>query len=155
MTATAENGWLLQIERHINASPETVWQVMTERMEEWWCPKPWRVEIIEQDWRAGGRSAMVMRGPEGEEMPQEGVFLEVLPGQRFVTTDAYRVGWMPQEPFMTGFWEVVPDGDGALYRAGARHWQEETMRNHEAMGFIDGWGVCADQLAALCEGRSI
>ena len=155
MTATAENGWLLQIERHINAKPDVVWQVMTERMEEWWCPKPWRVEIIEQDWRPGGRSAMVMRGPEGEEMPQEGVFLEVIPGQRFVTTDAYRVGWMPQEPFMTGFWEVVPDGDGALYRAGARHWQEETMRNHEAMGFIDGWGVCADQLAALCEGRSL
>ena len=155
MTATAENGWLLQIERHINVKPDVVWQVMTERMEEWWCPKPWRVEIIEQDWRAGGRSAMVMRGPEGEEMPQEGVFLEVIPGQRFVTTDAYRVGWMPQEPFMTGFWEVVPDGDGTLYRAGARHWQEETMRNHEAMGFIDGWGVCADQLAALCEGRSI
>ena len=155
MTATAENGWLLQIERHINAKPDVVWQVMTERMEEWWCPKPWRVEIIEQDWRPGGRSAMVMRGPEGEEMPQEGVFLEVIPGQRFVTTDAYSVGWMPQEPFMTGFWEVVPDGDGTLYRAGARHWQEETMRNHEAMGFIDGWGVCADQLAALCEGRSI
>jgi uncharacterized protein YndB with AHSA1/START domain len=154
MTATADNGWLLQVERRINASPETVWQVMTERMEEWWCPKPWRVEIIEQDWRAGGRAAMVMRGPDGEEMPQEGVFLEVVPGTRFVTTDAYSVGWIPQEPFMTGFWEITPDGDGTLYRAGARHWKEETMRNHEAMGFTEGWGVCADQLAALCEGRA-
>ena len=155
MTATADNGWLLQVERRINASPETVWQVMTERMEEWWCPKPWRVEIIEQDWRAGGRAAMVMRGPDGEEMPQEGVFLEVVPGTRFVTTDAYSGGWIPQEPFMTGFWEITPDGDGTLYRAGARHRKEETMRNHEAMGFTEGWGVCADQLAALCGGRAI
>ena len=25
-----------------------------ERVEEWWCPKPWTVEIVEQDWRAFG-----------------------------------------------------------------------------------------------------
>ena len=28
------------------------------------------------------------------------------------------------------------------------------MQQHEAMGFAEGWGQCADQLAAICEGRS-
>jgi uncharacterized protein YndB with AHSA1/START domain len=25
-------------------------------------------------------------------------------------------------------------------------------KKHEAMGFREGWGICADQLKALCEG---
>ena len=78
-------------------------------MEEWWCPKPWTVEIIEQDWRAGGRSAMVMRGPSGEAMPQEGVFLEVSPGKRFVFTDAFTKDWLPQRPFMVGMMEFAAE----------------------------------------------
>lgn len=150
MAASADNGWLLQIERHIGAKPDVVWHAMTKRQPEWWCPKPWTVEIIAQDWRAGGRSAMVMRGPDGEEMRQEGVFLEVVDGRRFVTTDAFRVGWVPQPAFMTGCWEVMPDGDGSLYRASARHWNATDMQRHEAMGFTNGWGICADQLAAMC-----
>lgn len=37
----------LAVERHISAPPEAVWQIMTDRLAEWWCPKPWRTEIIE------------------------------------------------------------------------------------------------------------
>jgi uncharacterized protein YndB with AHSA1/START domain len=36
-----------------------------------------------------------------------------------------------------------------------RHWTEATMKQHEEMGFVEGWGACADQLVALCEGREI
>ena len=67
----------LSVTTYIDAPPEMVWQVMTQRQEEWWCPTPWRAEIVEQDWRPGGRAAMIMRGPNGEEMPNEGVFLDV------------------------------------------------------------------------------
>lgn len=151
MTGTAENGWALTIERRIAAPPAKVWQIMTERQTEWWCPKPWHAEIIEQDWRAGGRSAMVMKGPEGEEHPQEGVFLEVTPGVRFVSTDAFHQGWKPAGPFMVGIWEIAPDGDGTLYRARALHWTEEAMASHADMGFEQGWNACTDQLQALCE----
>lgn len=153
MTNEAESGWELSIERHIAAPPERVWQIMTDRQEEWFCPVPWRAEVVEQDWRAGGRSAMVFKGPDGEEMPQEGVFLEVVPGRRFVTTDAFGPGWVPVGPFMVGGWEIEPEGDGTRYRAWARHWSEETWRQHKEMGFEAGWGACADQLAALCEAK--
>ena len=142
----------LVVERHIAAPPERVWEAMTTRMPEWFCPRPWRAEMVEQDWRAGGRSAMTFHGPDGETMPQEGVFLEVVPGRRFVFTDAYRVGWVPQKPFITGFFDIAPDGDGTRYRASARHWDEEARKQHEAMGFTQGWGAAAAQLAELCEG---
>ena len=145
----------LSVERHIAASPQTVWQIMTERTSEWWCPKPWRVEIVEQDWRAGGRSAMIMRGPEGEEMPMEGIFLDVVPQQRFIFTDAMTAEWQPHDAFMIGGFEIAPgDKGGTQYRAWARHWTEEAMKQHLEMGFKDGWSTVADQLAALAESEA-
>ncbi|MEZ5654751.1 MAG: SRPBCC domain-containing protein [Sphingobium sp.] len=142
----------LFVETYIDASPEKVWDIMTKRMEEWWCPKPWRTEIVEQDWRAGGRDAMIMRGPnEGEEHPTEGIFLEVTPGVRFVSTDAVNYKMEPQQPFMIGTWEIFPEGSGTRYRASARHWTEEARNQHAEMGFEQGWGACAQQLKELVE----
>lgn len=152
MTATAANGWELSVTRFIAAPPQAVWTVMTERISEWFCPRPWRAEIVEQDWRAGGRTAMLFRGPDGEEMPQEGVFLEVSPGLRFVSTDAVTRDHRPSDPFMIGIWEVAAEGGGTRYTARARHWTEEKCKAHEEMGFTAGWGAAADQLVALCEG---
>jgi len=141
----------LAVERYIDAPPAVVWQVWTERLAEWWAPKPWTTEIIANDLRPGGRSAMLMRGPDGATSPMEGVVLEVVPRERIVFTDAFRVGWIPQAPFMVGVFTMTPDGAGTRYRACARHWDEATRRQHEAMGFREGWGAVADQLAALAE----
>lgn len=147
----------LFVERHIAAPPETIWKIMTERTAEWWCPKPWTTTIVEQDWRPGGRSAMIMRGPSGEggEHPLEGVFLEVTPNRGFVFTDAFKAGWIPQPAFIVGYFELTPDGKGGThYRAGARHWDEEALKRHEEMGFKDGWGAVAGQLAELAEAEA-
>ncbi len=142
----------LAVTRLINAPVDTVWKIATERLEEWWCPKPWTVEIIEQDWRAGGRSAMVMRGPNGEEMPQEGVFLEVSPGERFVFTDALATDWHPQGGmFMVGIMEFRAENGKTRYTGRARHWTREAYDQHKAMGFEQGWAAVAEQLATLAE----
>lgn len=141
----------LSVTRHIAAPVDTVWRIATERMVDYWCPRPWRVEIVEQQWRAGGRSAMVMHGPNGEAMPQEGVFLEVTPGVRFVFTDAFASGWRPQGPFIVGIVELAAEDGGTRYTATARHWTAEACEQHRAMGFEQGWRTVADQLAELAE----
>ncbi len=42
------------------------------------------------------------------------------------------------------------DEDGKTrYTARARHWTPADKQAHEAMGFHQGWGICADQLARL------
>jgi uncharacterized protein YndB with AHSA1/START domain len=148
---TAAVPFELAIERHIDASPEIVFKVWTERLEEWWAPKPWTTRIIEHDLRPGGRTAMVMTGPGGETSPIEGVVLEVIPNQRIVFTNAFTAGWIPQTPFMVGLFEFAPERGGTRYRASARHWDEATMKQHEAMGFQRGWTQVAEQLAALAE----
>ena len=150
MTATAED-LTLSVTIWIDAPPEKVWHALTERQELWWCPKPWRVEIVEQDWRAGGRAATTMHGPNGEVMPNDGVFLEVVPGVRYMATDAFTVGWKPAKPFMVGIWEIAPEDGGTRYTGSARHWTKEAHDQHKAMGFEQGWGVVAQQLKELCE----
>ena len=143
----------LSITRFIAAPLAKVWHTMTERQTEWWCPVPWRAEIIQQDKRAGGRCDMVFKGPDGEEEPQSGIYLAWDEGRRFITTDAVTADFIPAGPFMIGIWEVAPEGDGTRYTATARHWTEEACKQHADMGFAEGWGACADQLQALCEAQ--
>jgi uncharacterized protein YndB with AHSA1/START domain len=147
----------LSVERRIDAPPSRVWQVMTDRITEWWCPKPWSTTIDKLEWKAGGAFHLVMRGPNGEadcqgEESVGGVLLEYEPERRFAVTDAFSPGWMPHEPFLVGIFEIEPDGDGTLYRATARHWTAEAMEKHREMGFEQGWNAVAEQLAGLAEG---
>ena len=145
----------LSLTRTIDAPPEKVWDVMVNRLEEWYCPAPWRAEIDRQERRAGGRCEMTFYGPDGEAMPQNGIYLAFDEGRRFVSTDAVVMGedgeFEPAGPMMIGFWEIEPQGSGTRYTARARHWTEESKKQHEEMGFAEGWGACADQLKALCE----
>lgn len=143
----------LSVTRYIAAPPAAVWDAMVNRQEEWWCPRPWRVEIVAQDRFPGGRSAMIMHGPDGEEMPHDGIMLAWDEGRRFASTDAIVGDLEPSGPFMIGIWEIEPEGEGTRYTARARHWSDEARQQHEEMGFVQGWEACAAQLAELCEAR--
>ena len=85
---------------------------MTQHMAEWWCPKPWTTEIVAMEPRAGGRSATIMRGSNGEEGAHEGIFLAWDEGRRFAFTDAVTAELMPSGPFMIGIMELTPEGLG-------------------------------------------
>lgn len=143
----------LSITRFIAATPEAVWDVLANRQAEWWCPVPWRAEIVVQERRPGGRSSITMYGPDGEIAPNEGIFLAWDEGRRFIVTDAVTADFQPAGPFMVGIWEIAAEGDGTRYTATARHWTAEAMQQHADMGFDAGWNACADQLQALCEAR--
>lgn len=148
---TAAEQHLLSITRLIDAPREAVWRAWTDHLAEWWCPRPWTVEIVEQDLRAGGRSAMILRGPNGEEAPQEGVFLEVVPLERVVFTDAFTAGWIPAGPFIVGVLAFADEDGKTRYTASARHWTAEAKAQHEAMGFVQGWTTVAEQLEEVAK----
>jgi uncharacterized protein YndB with AHSA1/START domain len=94
-----------------------------------------------------------MRSPEGQEMPNPGVYLEVIPNEKLVFTDAFTSAWAPREgaPFMVGILTFADEGGKTRYIATVRHWTKEARDQHEAMGFLTGWNQCADQLEALAK----
>ena len=142
----------LVLTRLIDADPMDVYRCWTEPelMKQWFTPRPWTTPVIENDVRPGGTSYVLMRGPEGEEHPNRGVYLEVVPGRKLVTTDAFTEAWVPSEkPFMTAVLTFEPEDGKTRYTAIARHWSAEDKEAHEQMGFHDGWGKATDQMEAL------
>lgn len=145
----------LVLERIIDAPRERVFRAWTdpELLKQWFAPLPWTTPRAEMDVRPGGASLVVMRSPEGEDFLNPGVYLEVVPNERLVFTDAYTKAWDPSEkPFMTAILTFEDQGGKTKYTARVRHWTAADREKHEQMGFHQGWGQCADQLAALVAG---
>ena len=147
----SDTGHELSITRLIDAPVDAVWRAWTEHPNDWFCPKPWRAEVSVMELHAGGRSAITMYGPDGEVMPLEGVYLEVVPGRRIVSTDAFTAGWHPAGPMMVRIDDFADEGGRTRYTAIARHWTAEAKAQHEAMGFEAGWNAATDQLEEVAK----
>jgi uncharacterized protein YndB with AHSA1/START domain len=152
---TATNSHELVLQRTLQAPRMAVWRCWTEPalMEQWFCPKPWYVSDVKSDLRAGGAISMMMRGPDGQAFPNNGAYLEIIHGQRLVTTDAFNADWQPSgKAFMVvDITMADAPGGGTLYKAVARHWNAQDRQSHMEMGFHTGWGIAADQLDALAK----
>ncbi|MBL8644628.1 MAG: SRPBCC family protein [Rhodospirillaceae bacterium] len=140
----------LVLERTIDVPVELVWKVWTtpEHIKPWFCPKPWSVTHCEIDLRPGGVFKTTMRSPEGQEFPNAGCYLEVVPLKRLVFTDTLEPGFRPaQNPFFTAVLELTANGKGGThYKAIAIHRDPEGAKKHEEMGFYDGWGTVVTQM---------
>ncbi|MEO7255370.1 MAG: SRPBCC family protein [Casimicrobium sp.] len=147
----------LSLTRLIDAPRDKLFRCWTEPalIVQWFTPPPWKTIHAETDVRTGGSSCMVMQGPDGTEMPNRGVYLEVVENEKIVFTDAYTSAWVPSaKPFFTGVLTFEEEGGQSgitRYTARARHWNAEDARAHEVMGFHQGWGIATDQLAALAK----
>ena len=142
----------LVLTRLVDVPAEKLYRCWTEPalLTQWFAPLPWTTPHAELDVRAGGANRITMRSPEGEDMPNEGIYLEVVPNEKLVITDAFRAGWMPTAAaFMVIVLTFTPEDGKTRYIARARHWTKEAAEQHEQMGFHTGWGICADQLVAL------
>jgi uncharacterized protein YndB with AHSA1/START domain len=154
-TTTSTEGRDLILTRVIDAPRKKVFRAWTEPelLKKWFAPRPWTTPHVETDVRASGSSLVVMRSPEGQEFPNRGVYLEVVPNERLVLTDAFVNAWEPSpKPFMTVIL-TFEDLDGKTrYTARVRHWSDADREAHEKMGFHVGWPMCAEQLAEVVAG---
>lgn len=157
MTATAKaaaptSDRDLVLTRIIDAPCEKVFRAWTapELLKQWFAPRPYTTPVAELDLRLGGANRIVMRSPDGNDIPCGGVYLEIVKNERLVFTDAYTKAWEPSEkPFMTVILTFEDRGGKTQYTARVRHWTVADRETHEKMGFHEGWGQCADQLAEV------
>lgn len=139
----------LVLERVIDVPRELVWTAWTtpKHLRQWFVPRPWTITDCEIDLRPGGMFRTTMRSPEGQEFPNAGCYLEVIPNERLVFTDALLPGYRPSEnPFFTAVLMLEPSGSGTRYTAIAIHRDEDGRKKHEEMGFHEGWGTVVDQM---------
>jgi uncharacterized protein YndB with AHSA1/START domain len=150
----------LTISRRIAAPRAAVWAAWEDphRLEEWFCPRPWRAEVTAFELRPGGAFGTVMHGPDGERHGETGCFLDVVPGMRIVFTSALGEGWRPRtgsgigcDVPMTAIITLADDGDGTLYEGRVLHANAEDTKNHEEMGFEPGWGAAIAQLETVAQ----
>lgn len=143
----------LVLTRVIDAPREKIFRAWTdsEILKQWFAPKPYSTPVAKLDVRTGGSNVIVMHDPQGNDFPNRGVYLEVIPNERLVFTDAYTQAWEPSaKPFMTVTISLEDTGAGKTkYTALVRHWSVEDKQTHEKMGFHQGWGICTDQLEAI------
>jgi len=145
----------MSLTRLLDAPADKLFRCWTtpDLIQQWFAPKPYTTTLAEVDLKPGGATNVVMKSPEGQEIPCPGQYLEVVPNRKLVFTDAFRGDWTLGEgaPFMVAIITFEPQGQKTHYTATVRHWTEEDRAKHEQMGFYTGWGICADQLEALAK----
>ncbi len=152
----------LSFTRDIDVPRHRVWRAWTEPalLMPWFCPLPWKTIACELDLRPGGIFSTTMQSPEGQEFPNLGCYLEVIPYQKLVWTNALLPGFRPSPPsatcgdasvsFMfTAMVEFADYASGTRYTATVSHADEAGCKQHAAMGFEAGWGAALDQLVAM------
>ncbi|MFD2262730.1 SRPBCC family protein [Lacibacterium aquatile] len=155
MSASFDPARDLTISRIIKAPRMSVWKAWTDpaRFEKWWIPAPALCRVERMEVRPGGSLVTHMSENGGPFLPHvDFCYLAVEEGSRLVVTDALRAGWRPaQQSFMTAILSFQDHPQGTEYSAHVMHKTDADRKSHEEMGFHDGWGTVAAQLAALVE----
>lgn len=142
------------ISRVFNAPRREVWKAWTDpkAVARWWGPRGFSTRVDQLDLRPGGRTDYVMIGPDGTEYPVTGVFREVVPNEKIVTTDEFGEDYqarhgeaLPSGIILTVLFEDAGPGR-TLLTLHIAHPDAENRRKHEEMGVVPGWGSSLDCL---------
>jgi uncharacterized protein YndB with AHSA1/START domain len=81
--------------RVVDAPRRLVFDAWTnpEHLPHWMGPRDWTMPVCEIDLRPGGSWHYVLRGPDGSEMEMRGVYQEVSPHDRLVSTTSWGGDW--------------------------------------------------------------
>lgn len=158
MTATSTtqvNDMDIVITREFAAPRQLVWDVWTQpkHIEKWFGPKGFDTRVEKLEFEVGGRSVYVMTGPDGTEYPSNGVFKEIVPIEKIVTTDEFGDGFdeiesmkgkdLPQGMVTTYlFYDITERTKLTIITS---HPTVEDKKKHEAMGVVEGWNSSLDK----------
>ena len=141
------------IERFIDAPTRLVWEALTkpEHLKEWYMPKAWgRVARAEMDLRPGGIISIDIATGDGQDVPNLGCILEVVPMKRLVWTSMLFPGYRPavfDDIPITAIMTMEAVGTGTRYVFTALHRNEADLETNKTSGFYQGSEIAVEQLA--------
>ena len=139
------------IERFIDAPRELVWEALTnpEHVREWYMPRQWgRVARTEMDLRPGGAFGIDIATADGQEFPNLGCFLEVVPLERLSWTSMLFPGYRPatfDDIPITAIVTLESAGAGTRYVFTALHRDEADFEKNRESGWQQGTEIVVDQ----------
>lgn len=143
------------IERFIDAPRHLVWEALTkpEHLKQWYMPKAWgAVSACEMELKPGGIFSIDIKVGDGQEVPNLGCFLEVIPMERLVWTSMLFPGFRPavfNDIPITAVVTLHAEGSGTRYVFTALHRDETDCKNNKESGWLEGTEIATDQLVAL------
>ena len=144
----------LVLERFIDAPKHLVWEALTkpEHLKEWYMPKSWGVvSNCELDVRPGGIFSIDIATADGQEVPNLGCFLDVIPMERLVWTSMLFPGYRPavfDDIPITAIVTLETVGTGTRYVFTALHRDEADFEKNKASGWQQGTEIALDQFVA-------
>jgi len=141
------------IERFIDAPKRLVWEALTkpEHLKEWYMPKAWgAVSKCEMDVRPGGMFSIDIT-VGGQEVPNLGCFLDVVPMERLVWTSMLFPGYRPavfDDIPITAIMTMESVGSGTRYVFTALHRDEADFEKNKTSGWAEGTKIALDQFVA-------
>ena len=139
-------------DRFIDAPKRLVWEALTkpEHLKEWYMPREFgRVSRAEMDLRPGGMFSIdIAAGDGGQEFPNLGCFLEVVPLERLSWTSMLFPGYRPavfDDVPITAIVTMREEGTGTRYVFTALHRDESDMEKNVEGGWKEGTEIALDQ----------
>jgi uncharacterized protein YndB with AHSA1/START domain len=140
--------------REFDVPRDLLYKVWTEKghIEKWFGPKGFSTRVDSIDLSVGGKSQYTMIGPDGKEYPSKGVFKEIVPNERIVTTDEFGEDVdevlkgidLPEGMVTTALFDNL--GSRSRLTIQIAHPTVEDRKKHENMGVVDGWSSSLDKL---------
>jgi uncharacterized protein YndB with AHSA1/START domain len=133
--------------RVFDASRRLVFDALTEPelLKRWFGPRGWSLVVCEADLKLGGAWRWVLRGPDGRDMGMRGVYQEITPQERLVSTESFDD--YPGESLNT---LILSEEDGkTTFTITVRYASQEIRDAVIKSGMEYGAAECYDKLAEM------
>ena len=133
--------------RAFDAPRRLVFDALTkpELLKRWFGPRGWSLVVCEADLKVGGAWRWGLRGPDGRDMGMRGVYQEITPPERLVSTESFDD--YPGESLNT---LILSEEDGkTTFTITVRYASQEIRDAVIKSGMEHGAAECYDKLAEM------
>jgi len=137
----------LTLKKVIDAPVKLVWEAWTNsnHVLQWWAPPGMKINMIEHDFKVGGKWKYSMPMPDGNLFISEGKYIEIEALKKIVTTADFK----PMTEGVELHVLFVADGSKTNFTFSVIHATEEYCKQQEKMGFYNGWGSAFNRMETL------
>ncbi len=133
--------------RVFDAPRRLVFDALTkpDLLRRWFGPRGWTLVVCKADLKVGGAWRWVLRGPDGKEMGMRGVYQEITPPERLVSTESFDD--YPGESLNT---LILSEEDGkTTFTITVQYASQEIRDAVIKSGMEHGAAECYDKLAEM------